>query len=95
MPARSDPRHVGDDERFTANPQSPFHDNNATRGGYQHADEHEMSPYDSRGQHYNESPLAIPMGPGPGGHLTPSDRLAPQPTVSMFRVTKQGSRSRA
>lgn len=83
MPARPDPRHVGEDERFTASPQSPFHDSNAARG-YQHPDEHELSPYDSRAHHYNESSLAMPMGPGPGG-LTPSDRLAPQPTVSRRR----------
>ncbi|KFY28642.1 hypothetical protein V493_02825 [Pseudogymnoascus sp. VKM F-4281 (FW-2241)] len=54
------------------------------------------SPGPNQGYHLNDDPygrqspgpgrLDIPMGPGPGGRRTPSDRLASQPTYSVENI---------
>jgi len=49
---------------------------------HQQGYELEDRPYHDDGQR----PLEIPMGPGPGGYLSPGDRMQVQPTVSATEV---------
>jgi len=52
---------------------------------HQQGYELEDRPYHDDGQR----PLEIPMGPGPGGYLSPGDRMQVQPTVSVTEAWRK------
>ncbi|KAF2223973.1 chitin synthase-domain-containing protein [Elsinoe ampelina] len=75
-----------DDDPYTAQPQNPFTDHQHTyqSHGRTPSPGHPLSNMNNGSYHHE--PLEMPMGPGAGHLLTPSDRLDPQPTYSVENI---------